>query len=165
MQPNGSVPAGADGRRGRRRLVLVLVAGVVALLCLGGAGVVFVLYDQETRIDRGSPEVAANDYLTALLVQRDRQRAALSACNGAQLAGTESLLAEITRREDALDTGFSVNVENLVVAARTDTSAQVAADIRRSAQIDGVRQSVVDRVRLDVRDQDGWRVCGASKVS
>lgn len=152
-------------RNRRLRLVLALVAGLLALLCVGGVAVFVSLYDKTTKIDRGSPEVAANDYLTALLVLRDRQRARLSSCDGAQLAGTEDLLEEITRREQALDTGFSVNVENIIVEVGSGNSAEVKADIRRSAEIDGVRQSLVDTVELTVENREGWRVCAATKVS
>jgi hypothetical protein len=147
------------------RLVLAVVGGLLTLLCLGGVGIFISLYDDATKIDRGSPEVVASEYLSALLVRRDAAQAQLLVCEGAQLTGAQDLLDEIVRREQALGTGFSINIENIVVDRTSDTSAQVEAGVRRSAQIDGIRQSVVDVVRLAVEDREGWRVCAATRVS
>lgn len=148
----------------RLRLAVALAAGITSLLCLGGVGVIVVLYDEQTKINRSSPAVSALEYLIAVFVQRDPARASLWTCEGAQLAGAQHLLDEITRREDALDTTFIINVENNVVSSTSATSAQVRSEIRRSAKIDGIRQSTFDAVQLVLEDRDGWRVCAVTRV-
>jgi hypothetical protein len=165
-----AAPAGGSAdrvvvpRERRLRLLLAVATGVVALLCLGGVGIGVTLYDRVTKIDRGSPDAAAAQYLTALLVRRDSQRASLLTCPNADVSQARALLDEMTRRERDLNVGISVNIENLVVSQRTDATAHVSADVRRSATVDGVGQSLVDRLLMTVRDQGGWRVCSVTVV-
>src|SRR5688572_29610355 len=78
--PGRPVAAGPRRRGGRLRAVLAVLGGMVALLCLGGVGLAFVLYNEETKPDRGSPNVTADSYLRALLVERDGVRADVFAC-------------------------------------------------------------------------------------
>jgi hypothetical protein len=142
-----------------------VVGGALALLCLGGASVAYVLYDRATAPDRSSPDVAVSNYLQALLMERDHTRASLYACNEASnLAEANALLAEIEDRERQLGVGITVNIENLQVGEADGSRASVAADLRRSATVDGVRQSVSDAWRFQAVDEGGWRVCGAQRV-
>ena len=54
-----------------------MVAGIVALLCLGGIGVFISYYDEATKIERTSPNAVVIQFLQAYLVNRDDQEAAL----------------------------------------------------------------------------------------
>ncbi|HTF12102.1 MAG TPA: hypothetical protein VK659_28420 [Asanoa sp.] len=59
------------------RLILMVIAGVLTLLCLGGVGVGINLYDEATAIDRENPDVVVSSYLRAYLVDRDDAAAKL----------------------------------------------------------------------------------------
>jgi hypothetical protein len=145
--------------------VAAVLGGILALLCLGGVSVAYVVYDKATEADRSSPEVAVTNYLQALLMERDQSRAALYACEEASnLADVDALLAEIVDRERQLGVSITVNVENLRVERTDGTEAWVTVDLRRSATVDGVRQSLVDPWRFQVVDEDGWHVCGGAKA-
>nr|WP_091610719.1 hypothetical protein [Micromonospora mirobrigensis] len=165
--PDQSVPlapAPAPGRPPRRlRTVLTVVAGVLALLLVGGAVTAFVLYDRATAPDRSAPDVVVVNYLQSLLVARDDNRATLFTCAG-PLSSMDEFREEVTSREQELKTTFSINIENVVVSQVDPTNATVGAVIRRSAVIDGVQQSVTDGWRFQVADRGGWKVCSAEPV-
>jgi hypothetical protein len=146
--------------------VLVLVAGIVGLLCLGGAGVVFVLYEQQTRVDRGSPDAAVDNYLRAALVQRDDAQAALYTCDHPSLGAVRALRDEIVRRE--ADFGVKVAVTWGALAVKGEASAQrtVDVDLTIAGIADGqTRSRRTESWSFEVVDQGGWRVCGAARVS
>jgi hypothetical protein len=151
-------------RRRRLRLVLALVGGALAVLCLGGGGIAYVLYDRATAPDRSNPEVTVTNYLQAMLMQRDHTRAGLYACdNASNLTSVDALLTEIVDQERRLGVGISVNIENVRLDQSAGSSASVVADIRRSATVDRVLQSISDTWRFQVVKSNGWRVCGAQK--
>ena len=95
--PERRGPTAVRARRGR--LVLAVLGGMVALLCLGGLGVGLVLYDQATEPDRSAPDVVVDNYLRALLVDRNDAQAALYACEDSRrwLASLQALRDEIDR--------------------------------------------------------------------
>ncbi|HEY3007456.1 MAG TPA: hypothetical protein VGJ63_05245 [Micromonosporaceae bacterium] len=162
-QPNPPPERAVAGRR-NWRLILTVGAGVIALLCVGGLGVGYVLYDRATTPDRHSPEVTVTGYVYAALADRDQSRARVFQCDGAD-DPIRSLRDDVESRERTLGSAISVSVENVRVEETTRNSALVSADIRRSATIDGVLQSVVDRWRFGLRHEDGWRVCRAEQLS
>ncbi|MFI7523076.1 hypothetical protein [Micromonospora globbae] len=163
LPPAPAAPAPERPRR-RVRTVLTVVAGVVALLCLGGAVTGYVLYDRATAPDRSAPDVVVVNYLQAEVVSRDHRKAVLFTC-GDELRELEQFGADIAERERELGVSFSINIENIVVSSHGPAKASVTAAIRRSAVVDGVQQSVADTWQFDVQDRDGWRVCGASPLS
>jgi hypothetical protein len=146
------------------RTVLTVVAGVLALLCLGGVATAYVWYTRAAAPDRSTPDVAVINYLQATLISRDSNRAKLFTCGGAVIS-IDRFAAEVTEREQELGVSFSINIEDVVVSEAAATEASVTAVIRRSATIDGVQQSLTDTWLFDVEDRDGWRVCAGSKVS
>ncbi|RZU72103.1 hypothetical protein EV384_0444 [Micromonospora kangleipakensis] len=159
LAPPAPAPVPERPRR-RLRTVLSVVAGLLALLCVGGGVTGFILYDRATAPDRSAPDVVVVNYLQALLVARDDNKAALFTCDGS-IPSVDGFRDQIVRREQELGVSFSINVEN-VAASKTDSSnATVTAVIRRSASVDGVQQSLTDSWRFAVRQQDGWHVCSA----
>ena len=71
LPPAPPTPAPQPPRR-RMRTVLTVVAGVLALLCLGGvATAVIVLYNRAATPDRSAPDVVVDNYLRAFLVDRN----------------------------------------------------------------------------------------------
>lgn len=171
--PSGQAPPAPAGpppattavvpRNRRLRLVLALVGGIMALLCVGGVGIVVYLYDDATKIDRSAPDAAVDNYLRAYLVDRDDTQAALFRCNapGADLAQLEAYRADIQTREQQFSTSIRVTWSSLTVT--TDgVQNKVSTDLRR-AIADG-SERVSDRWQFSVVDEGGWRVCGAVRM-
>jgi hypothetical protein len=147
-------------------VVLAVFGGVLALLCVGAVGLGLVLYREETRPDRSSPSLAADSYLRALLVERDDARADVFSCRDQrQLADITSFANDIEARERELGASIAVNLEDTQLVESREGSATVSIAIRRTAALDGTRQSLVDRWRLLLVRDDGWRVCGAERLS
>lgn len=151
-------------RSGRRNLLVFLVVGVLAAVASATlAGIAW--YARETAPDRSAPDVAVDNYLRALLVERDDPRASLWACGDrSELAEIESFRREISAREEQLQLPISVNLEDLRVEQRSGREATLTVAVRRSALIDGSQQSVVDRFQMTAVNDDGWRVCAARKA-
>jgi hypothetical protein len=161
-----SAPTGVP--RGRRlRLVLAVLGGVLALLCMGGVGIAFVLYDDATKIDRASPDVVVDNYLRAFLVNRNDDEAALYRCaSPTNLTGLTELRSELVDREKKFNVRVTVSWSSLTVTEIDVTHKSVKADLVIAGSSDGqVRSRRTEQWAFDVVDQDGWRVCGAAKVS
>jgi hypothetical protein len=163
QDPGAQPPTTPSRGRLRRILLLVLLVGTVSLVGVLGYG--FLLYDQATKPDRSTPDVAANNYLLALLVERDDVRANLFACRNKEgLADIRAFRDEIVAREKQLGVSMIVNVALGRVEPLSGDRATVTATVARSAVIDGVSQSVTDQWQLNAVQQDGWRVCEAQRV-
>lgn len=161
--PTAVPPAGPAVPRNRQwRLVLALVGGVLALLCLGGGVVAFTLYDNATKLDRSSPVYVASEYTSELFVHRDRPLAGLWACDDADLAAAERILDDIIATERRLNTSIRANTEAFKVRKLSDTRTEIRMEVRRTGTVDGVRQSTTEPLTVIVEDRDGWRVCAAS---
>jgi hypothetical protein len=143
------------------RLVLMIVAGVVGLLCLGGAGVALVAYRDATEPDRSAPDVAVDNYLRAYLVDRNDTRAGLFSCKDSEgLADMRAFRQDIEARESQHSIKVQVSWGALTVVTSGNRS-QISVEIRRTVS-DG---SESDRQvwRFDAVDEEGWRVCGAHR--
>ncbi|HET8682403.1 MAG TPA: hypothetical protein VFM54_11090 [Micromonosporaceae bacterium] len=153
----GGQPPRRRGPLLRRALLLLLVAAAGIGITAGGFGLL--AYDRATRIDRSAPDVAVDNYLRALLVERDDARAKLYACeNNARLGEIEGYRADIDQREDRYATRISVSWGGLTVTG-DQRNATVLVETRRT--VAGGVESDVQRWQFDVLEQDGWRVCGA----
>jgi hypothetical protein len=142
----------------------MMLGGVVALLCFGGAGVAFVAYRQATEPDRSAPDVAVSNYLRALFVERnDIDTSQYSCGDPAGLASIKTFRSDLESREERFGTQFNVSWGSLSTNGN-DRAVDVFVDLQISALIDGVRQSDVQSWRFGVVDEDGWRVCSAAKV-
>jgi hypothetical protein len=141
------------------RLVLLLIAGAVALLCTGGAGVAFVAYRDATEPDRSSPDAAVDNYLRAYLVDRDDVLAGQYSCADGDLATMTDFREDLTRREQRFNTRFTTTWGSLSVVEINERMAEVAVELRISAFVDGHQQSDLQSWTLVVKDEDGWRVC------
>jgi hypothetical protein len=149
-------------RSRRARLWLALGLGIVALLCLGGVGVFVSLYDSATAIKRTAPDAVADSFLRAYLVNRDDKEASLFMCkSGGDFAQLAAYRADIESRERQYSVSIHVTWEGLKVAT-SDDKGTVDVDLTRSITNS---EQISDSWRLVVVDQDGWRVCGATKVS
>jgi len=144
-------------------LFLALAIGVVALLCLGGVGVAISLYDEATEIKRSAPDAVADSYLRAFLVNRDDAETALYTCeSGGNFAQIEALQAENEATERQYSLGVRVTWTSFdVVTANGQTT--VSTDLVRTLSDNSERDS--ERWQLRMVDEDGWRVCGAVKLT
>jgi len=152
-------------RKSRLRLVLALVSGVVALLCLSGVAVAYVLYDKATAPDRSAPDVVVDNYLRAFLVDRDDVRAGQYACtDNSALAELRNLRTDLQEREKRFETTFRVSWGSLDVR-RDGNSAEVRVNLTISAVVDQISQSDRQPWRFVTRLADDWRVCEAGRAA
>jgi hypothetical protein len=146
----------------RARLVLALVGGVMGLLCLGGAGIVFLLYDDATKIERTAPDAVVDNFLRAYFVNRDDQEASLYQCkSGGDLSKISQFKADVLAAEKKYSLGVNVTWTSLVISTENG-STSVSTEIRRAFS-DG-SERVSDGWEFQLQDQDGWRVCGAAEI-
>jgi hypothetical protein len=144
------------------RLFLAMGAGILALLCLGGVGVAISLYDEATKINRSAPDAVVDGYLRAYLVQRDDQETAFYTCkSGGDFGQIEAYRADIIAREAQFSTSIQVTWEDLTVSTN-GSQGEVGVVLTRSISDS---ESLTDNWRFAIVDQDGWRVCGASKAA
>jgi hypothetical protein len=140
----------------------MMLGGVVALLCFGGAGVAFVAYRQATEPDRSAPDVAVSNYLRALFVERNDVQAELYTCGNKEALGPiEDFLADVKAREQQHSISIVVSWGSLTVEGSGER-ATVTTDVSRTIS-DG-SESDHQTWRFGLIDEDGWRVCSAAKV-
>jgi hypothetical protein len=163
--PPPVAPAPGRPRNQRLRLWLALSLGVVLLLCLGGAGVFFSLYDKATKIQRSDPDAVVDSYLGAYFVDRDDQAARLYTCKtGGNLQPMADLRNQITNREKTNGTKVSVDWGSLqVTGSGSDRTVETDLTISGSSNGQAV-SSHAETWDFHLVDQNGWRVCGATKV-
>jgi hypothetical protein len=165
VTPESPVRAAVPAARRFRplRLVLVLVAGVATLLCMGGVGVAVTVYDNATAIDRGEPDVIVDNYLRSLLVERNDVRAeSLECAQDAGLAPIHTFRRDIEGREKAFDVSIDVSWGALQ-AVPGNAQYVYSTDLTRTIQ--GAERSTQTWRFTVVDESGGWRVCAAERVS
>jgi hypothetical protein len=154
-----ALPAGAAKKPQRWKTVLIVVAGVLALLCVGGLGSAYFYYRDVSEPDRRTPAVVLEQFVEAKLNERDQSRAATLTCRGTSFGQLDQLSADLKARETQFDTTFTVQTADLVVqqkggSANVDTDLQISTPESRSTQ----------RWRFALKNQSGWRVCSAERL-
>lgn len=140
----------------------MMVGGLVALLCLGGAGVAFVAYREATEPDRSAPDVAVSNYLRALFVERNDVQAELYTCHDKEKLGPiENFLTDVKMRERQHSIKIIVSWGSLTVQG---SGSQTTVTTELSRTISDGSESDRQLWRFGVLDEDGWRVCSAAKV-
>lgn len=169
MEGPGAVapPAGTAPKRHRARLWVALIGGVLALLCLGGAGVIALLYNNATKIERSAPDAVVDNFLRAYLVDRDDKEASLYECkSGQSFAALESLRTEMVTREKNYEVKVSASWGALTVTDVDHAHKQVAASLTIAGSSNGDTVSRrTERWTVGVVDDGGWRACSAVKTS
>jgi hypothetical protein len=149
-------------KRGRLGRVVRIALLATAVVLVGALGVGFILYDRATRLDRSAPDVAVDNYLRALLVDRDDTRASLYACgDDSGLSAIHAFRDDVEAREDRFDASIDVSWGGLAVDAAGDR-ATVDTEIRRTVGEGAERD--VQSWRFVVISDGGWRVCEARRV-
>lgn len=139
----------------------------MALLCLGGIGVFISLYDEATEIKRTAPDAVVDGFLRAYLVNRNDEQAALFTCKtGADLAAVAALRGEAVSREKSFDVNVNVSWSTLAVSGAGEDSRSVTTDLVIAGSSNGNSISRRSETwRFALKNEDGWRVCSAGKVS
>jgi hypothetical protein len=142
-----------------------VVAGVVALLCLGGAVTGYVLYDRATAPDRSAPDVVVANYIQAFLNDRNDAKAEQFACREEDgLRAMRTLRQELEQREASFDVVVRVRWGPLT-RVKDGEGESVTTTLTISSSANGQpRSSRREDWRFHVVDEDGWRVCGGSKL-
>ncbi|WP_229401106.1 Rv0361 family membrane protein [Micromonospora okii] len=151
----------------RLRTVLIVVAGVLGLLLVGGVATAFVLYDRATAPDRTAPDVAVDNYLRAFLVDRNDTKANQFTCssNAPELNQLRALREDLVAREERFATTFAISWGRLDVRSQA-RQAQVRVDLIISARVAGISQSDRQSWQFELmRVDDGWRVCSGALAS
>ncbi|MGB2569346.1 hypothetical protein ACPFP2_12965 [Micromonospora citrea] len=165
MAPPAVAPAPPPQPR-RTRTVLSVVAGVLALLCVSGAAIGYVLYDRATTPDRSAPDVVVDNYLREFLVNRNDTRAALLVCEGrSDLEAVKALRAEAEQREANFNVVVRVSWGPLS-STKSANGEAVTTTLTIAGSSNGqTRSSRREDWTFDVVDTaDGWRVCGGRKA-
>jgi hypothetical protein len=151
----------------RLRLWLALGAGILALLCLGGVGVVVSLYDSATAIKRTAPDAVVDSFLRSYLVDRDDKEVALYTCKaGADLTAIGALRTELVNREHEFAVKVIVSWGSLTVSGTEQGRQTITTDLIISGTKNGDTQSRhTESWSFGVVDENGWRVCSAAKTS
>ncbi|MGC4866692.1 hypothetical protein ACLQ3B_14815 [Micromonospora sp. DT53] len=164
--PPAPAPPAPQPPRGRMRTVLTVVAGVLALLCLGGVATAYVWYDRASTPDRSTPDVVVDNYLRAFLVDRNDTRASLFTCeSGSDLQAVRDLRVEFEQRESKFNVSVRVSWGQL-----TRTPSSEGESVGTTLTISGSSEGVVRSSRREnwtftvVEDGDGWRVCGGLEL-
>ncbi|WP_194823413.1 hypothetical protein [Micromonospora sp. S-DT3-3-22] len=163
--PPAPLPAPPQRPPRRLRTVLTVVAGVLALLCVGGGITGYVLYERAATPDRSAPDVVVDNYLREFLVNENDTRAGLLVCNDSSdgLATLRALRDDLRDRERRFSATLTVSWGALSVQ-RDGETAQVETDLILSAAVDGISQSDRQRWQFQTRLDEHWTVCRANKV-
>lgn len=147
-----------------RTVFVVALAGAV-VLCFGGLIFGYVQYDKIAEPDRGTPSLAVDQYLSARLTDRDEARARLFTCKSPTLGPVDELLGDVVDREQQFGIRIEVRSSDFVISS-VDQSASVDANLKIDVPEEGGQSSrSIQRWRFDVVQEDGWRVCAASRLA
>ncbi|MEH0934401.1 hypothetical protein [Micromonospora psammae] len=166
LAPPTPAPAPQRPRR-RTRTVLSVVAGVLALLCVSGAVIGYVLYDRATTPDRSAPDVVVDNYLREFLVNRNDTRADQLTCdNPVGLGAVVALREEIKQREANFNVVVRVTWGPLV-REQTSKGEAVSTTLTIAGSSDGQPRSSrrEDWVFEVVDGSDGWQVCAGREAA
>ncbi|BCJ71524.1 hypothetical protein CS0771_10680 [Catellatospora sp. IY07-71] len=146
------------------RKILLVVAAVLAVAGIGGAVTAVLTYHEATKIDRSNPKVVLDEYLRAIMVEKDPVGVELYSCeDGGQLNAIRNFRNELDQREK----DFSVEIEvswgaiDLVGESQTQLATTDLVIIARKQG--AVESRSRERWQFGLSDQDGWRVCSSAK--
>jgi hypothetical protein len=134
-------------------LVVAIMAGF--LLVVSGGTAVF-LYDRATAIDRSTPETVVSQFLDSSLVLKDPAKTSLFVCRN--WAADDA----IAQAKPPTDPKVVVTWGDFDVQ-RTGSKSTVRATVQFRLPVGQGFARDVQRWRLELEDQDGWRVCSLVK--
>jgi hypothetical protein len=159
--------AKAEPPTGRRRrtvaVILAVVLGGLTVLCVGGLGAGYLFYRQVSEPDRSTPGVVLRQYLDVTLNERDDGRARLFTCRDA--AGLEQV-RQLRDDMKSKETQYGVTIRTTPESFDTHqagTNARVGVKLRLSVSTNGTFQEQIQDWTFSLKNESGWRVCGAQR--
>ncbi len=155
------VPPKPPGHRGRVvAITLAVVLGVLTVVGIGGLGLGYFYYQRAATPDRRTPAVVVEQFVEATFNERDADRAKIFTCRTSNLSELHGMVSDLEAREGQFNTRFNVQTADLNVTtnkktAAVDTDLQISTPVSRSTQ----------RWRFALKNESGWRVCGAQRVA
>jgi hypothetical protein len=136
--------------------VVLIVAGFIATLGVVAGGSLLYFYDRATAIDRSTPQVVTEQFLDAALVLNDPERVSLFVCH--EWSAKEAMQA-VARPADQR---IAVEWGSFLTRTAGD-HATVVTRVEFSVDAGSVAGSSVRMWTLELRNDDGWRVCALTK--
>ncbi|MFC7243621.1 hypothetical protein ACFQO7_14145 [Catellatospora aurea] len=148
------------------RKVLLVLGIVVGVAAIGGTTATILAYNEATKIDRSNPKVVLDEYLRASLVRADSVGVDLYACEREpDLSTVTSLREELTQREQKFAVEIEVTWGSIDLKAAS-TTAVATTDLAITARKQGAVESRSRETwQFTLVDEEGWRVCKASRMA
>ncbi|MFG2037739.1 hypothetical protein [Dactylosporangium sp. NPDC048998] len=163
--PPSAPPTPPRTRPSTRRTVLLVLAAVAALVCLGGSLTAYVLYDKATTPDRSTPEGVIEQYVDVKFNVRDDHRARLFECPSADITAVSSTLNEVKALEARYSTSATVRPGSFAVSVNGD-EADVDGTLNIVVTESSGGQSITEqRWRFHLSKNRTWLLCKATKLS
>lgn len=146
---------------------LAIFVGVVSLLCVGGLGIAYHLYDVATKPDRSSPDITVHSYLQAMLIDRSNSEATQFTCvDSSQLLSFRQYVEQIESREVQFHATTSFSWGPLTVSRHGNSAAVTVEITQRTFVANSVEAAESQHAwTFDVTGSADWRVCGAARLS
>ena len=145
--------------------IVIVVSVTFLILCLGGGVFVYSVYVKATGPSLGAPDVAADGFLREFLVNRNDTRANGYVCRtGADLTEIRALRSDVIAREKQFNISVSVTWGPLAVrqsGGAADVTLTIKVDV---PEANGATSESAQQWSLSLRQDSGWRVCGAHRA-
>jgi hypothetical protein len=153
-------------RHWRWRTILLGAILAVGVLCITSLITGYFVYDNATKPDRSTPELATRHYLEAVFTDRDQAKAKLFSCDARTDNGeVEGLLAQVKEREQRFNVAVVVRWEGFT-SAISERSAFVDVTLRVLVpEANGSTSEAIQLWQFAVRNGSGWQVCGSHRKS
>jgi hypothetical protein len=155
-EPAGQ-PAGKKRRRWRGLLTWLLVGATVAAAAI--MTFTFFAYRTFTEPNRSTPVVVVEQYVNATFTG-DQVRARRFECSQPDLAELQTLVRDVESREAE----FNVDI-TVTPASYQERITGDRAIVTARLQVVASGYSAFPEWEFSLRDQSGWRVCGAKQVT
>lgn len=157
-------PEDAEWRRSRRRRTLAWLGAGLLVTGLVGSIAGYIWYDRATRIDRSTPSVVVERYVYTIFDDRDLAGAEALECRDGSRQNIRSLLTDIEdleRTYNILVTVSTANYSTTILGDQADVEVALRIDVPEE---DRKPSRSTQHWRFHLRDDDGWRVCDASRL-
>lgn len=147
-------PAPAPTRPKGRLLRLALI--VIGFLAVVGGAVGFVVYDRVTAIDRSTPNISVQRFLTAVFVEAEPDRVQLFVCQGWDPT------TAMNHARGLVDPQAKASWDTVTTVDQSGSQAHVDARIRLT-YVGDIGPSGEEHWRFRLALQAGWRVCDVER--
>ncbi len=166
MPPEASKAGDTGSRqRPRWRLVLLVMAVVVGVTCIGGLSAGYFLYYKASEPDRSTPGVVVDQYLQATFSDRNEAMARRFTCESPdQLTEMRAMLDDIEEREQRGSKTITVHWEDFDSSIAGRSATVTASLIVITPTSAGAASRSIRRWEFKLENRSGWRVCGVQRI-